>query len=628
MNKNYYRADIDGLRAIAIVSVLIFHAFPGILHSGFIGVDVFFVISGYLISGILYKSIGQGSFSFIDFYQRRINRIFPALLAVLIFSMCVGWFGLLQHEYAQLGKHVASGSAFLSNFILWSEINYFDNASETKPLLHLWSLAIEEQFYLLWPPLLLLIFKANKKYIFPVILIIAIVSFAYCISLAKVDLSAAFYNPAARAWELLCGALLAWHMYSRNQIPGAQRSNIFAFLGLCLLVVGFLVIEKNNFPGWKTIFPVFGTVMLIAAGPQSWINGKLLSSKPVVFIGLISYPLYLWHWPLLVFPKVVGGLQPSYLWQTVLLLISFVLAFLTYRCIEKPLRSIESKSKSIILLVAVILVGTAGYVIYRNDGVASRKYANLQNFRGDLGHTKFHEYVAKDYFPCTDPQIEKKADRWESFVRCAQSKPGPDIDVVLLGDSHAEHLFIGVASALDNKNVTFLTKGEMPFLSNPEAKYLIEYAAGLKSASTVIISARWRGRIDLLKPGVDFEKELDATVDFLIKNNKKVVIALDTPSFPFEPSVCKGDRWINWAQGDCSMPAAPYQAELNSYKGFIQSIAARHGATVVDLSGAFCDGKVCHMTGEGEIFYRDFHHLNINGSAKAGKFLVDKYKQF
>lgn len=209
MNKNYYRADIDGLRAIAIVSVLIFHAFPGILHSGFIGVDVFFVISGYLISGILYKSISQGSFSFVDFYQRRINRIFPALMVVLAFSMCVGWFGLLQHEYAQLGKHIASGSVFSSNFILWSEINYFDNASETKPLLHLWSLAIEEQFYLLWPPILLLIFKVNKKCIFPVISFIAIGSFAYCISLAQVDQSAAFYNPAARAWELLSGALLA-----------------------------------------------------------------------------------------------------------------------------------------------------------------------------------------------------------------------------------------------------------------------------------------------------------------------------------------------------------------------------------------------------------------------------------
>lgn len=201
-----YRADIDGLRAIAVLSVVIFHAFPKLLVGGFIGVDIFFVISGFLISTIIMGSLEQNSFSFIEFYSRRIKRIFPALLLVLIASFVFGWFMLLADEYKQLGKHIAGGAGFVSNFFFWNESGYFDNAAETKPLLHLWSLGIEEQFYIIWPLLLWLSWK-NRFSLLTSTIIVIVISFALNVVKVQSDTTAAFYSPQTRFWELLAGSV-------------------------------------------------------------------------------------------------------------------------------------------------------------------------------------------------------------------------------------------------------------------------------------------------------------------------------------------------------------------------------------------------------------------------------------
>jgi peptidoglycan/LPS O-acetylase OafA/YrhL len=204
-----YRPDIDGLRAIAVLSVVIFHAFPNLLKGGFIGVDIFFVISGFLISTIILSGLKHDSFSFIEFYSRRIKRIYPALLLVLIASFIFGWFALLADEYKQLGKHIAGGAGFISNFILWKESSYFDNAAETKPLLHLWSLGIEEQFYIVWPLLLWIAWKQRLN-ILTLVLIVMIISFVLNVNTIQSDSTAAFYSPQTRFWELLIGSILAY----------------------------------------------------------------------------------------------------------------------------------------------------------------------------------------------------------------------------------------------------------------------------------------------------------------------------------------------------------------------------------------------------------------------------------
>lgn len=204
-----YRPDIDGLRAIAVLSVVAYHAFPDWLQGGFIGVDVFFVISGYLISTIIFQNLDTGTFSFAEFYARRINRIFPALLLVLVASYVFGWFALLADEYKQLGKHIAAGAGFISNIALWNEAGYFDNSAELKPLLHLWSLGIEEQFYIVWPLLLWLFWKL-KFNPFTITIFVAVVSFYLNVKGINEDAVAAFYSPQTRFWELLCGSLFAW----------------------------------------------------------------------------------------------------------------------------------------------------------------------------------------------------------------------------------------------------------------------------------------------------------------------------------------------------------------------------------------------------------------------------------
>lgn len=249
MHKLSYRKDIDGLRAIAVIAVVLYHAFPELIHGGFIGVDIFFVISGFLISRIILLELGENCFSFSNFYRRRIVRIFPALLITLIPFVLFGWLVLSPEEFRQLSKHTLGGATFTSNFMYLSESGYFDNASITKPLLHLWSLSIEEQFYIIWP--LLIVFAFKRKLLLLVIFLVLLSSFAFNIYLSSHSLAIDFYSPATRFWELACGSVLAW--LSQNQSFSPHRapwiSNTFALFGLLLIISGFYLISTEaRFP--------------------------------------------------------------------------------------------------------------------------------------------------------------------------------------------------------------------------------------------------------------------------------------------------------------------------------------------------------------------------------------------
>ena len=630
-----YRSDIDGLRAIAVLSVLGFHAFPESIRGRFVGVDVFFVISGYLISTILYNGIKKGNFSFVEFYSRRINRIFPALLCVLFFSCVVGWFVLLYDEYRQLGGHVAAGTGFLSNFVLWKEVNYFDNAAETKPLLHLWSLGIEEQFYIVWPIVLLSILKWPRFVWFFIVGLIA-VSFGLNIKGVSLDPAATFYSPQTRFWELMCGGLLAWAFVSRanGQVAGetAKQSsgaweNVLAWIGAALLVLGFSYVNATQeFPGWRALFPVLGAVFLIAAGDKAWFNRHILSWKPLVWVGLISFPLYLWHWPIFTFPRIVLGEVPSITVRVVLIVVAIVLAWMTYHFLEKKVRKNQSNRSALILLVLMIVVGGIGYIIYLKDGFPNRKYAQLQGLNGDIGHHEFHKYMESHFPLCKPEELAKKAEVWDGFVRCQQSKTDAKVDVAVLGDSHAEHLFIGIAESLPQKNVAFYIKGDLPFADSQVIGYLVHFIAENRDISDVVISANWHGRIGLLKPGVDLGDELMKSVELLLQSGKKVNLVMDTPSFPFEPEKCKGSRWIWAKERTCSIAVADYEAQTKIYKSHLQKIVTKYpDIHILEPGAALCSDAVCSMAKDGEILYRDFHHLNIPGSKLVGADLVKKY---
>lgn len=434
-----YRADIDGLRAIAVLAVVLFHAFPNLVKGGFVGVDVFFVISGFLISSIIMSSLYKGSFSFKEFYARRIKRIFPALILVMATCFAFGWFALLPDEYKQLGKHTAAGAGFISNLILWQEAGYFDNASEAKPLLHLWSLGIEEQFYFAWPLLLYLAWKRRFSFLFLAIIVVA-TSFAFNIGKVHGDAVQAFYSPLSRFWELLVGGILAYltlhktNLMDRVHVEKIVLRDFKSLLGAFLICVALLFVTRDKaFPGWWVLLPTIGTCLIISAGQHAWLNRTVLSHRVVVWIGLISYPLYLWHWPLLSFARIMESKTPSISVRFTAIALAFVLAWLTYRLIEHPIRfGKQNRTKIVALMLFMTVLAGMGYGAYRQDGLRQRMPQETLEKNDELIYAK--HWVKWSLCP---NEGESKG--------CRILDPAKMPDIALIGDSHAGHLASGFA---------------------------------------------------------------------------------------------------------------------------------------------------------------------------------------
>src|ERR1700730_5894733 len=361
-----YRPDVDGLRAIAVMLVLNYHAFPEAMPGGFIGVDIFFVISGFLITGIIARELDLGRFSLLGFYARRIRRIFPALIVVLCTTLVLGWLWMLPAAYARLGSDVFASAAFFANIALLLQSGYFDAESAKKPLLHLWSLGIEEQFYLFWPLLLMLATRVRLS-IVAMASILGVGSFLLNVALIGYDPVSTFYLPFTRAFELLAGAVLArgWNRVSQTD----AASNLRASIGIGLIAVAAGVLDSHRaFPGWWGVLPVVGTALLLSA-PSAWMCRVVLASPPLVWIGLISYPLYLWHWPLLVFFAIIKFGPLTLPERELILLASPLLAWATYWYVERPIRfGAPSPRRIVVLCAGTVLIAVAGAVIVWGRG--------------------------------------------------------------------------------------------------------------------------------------------------------------------------------------------------------------------------------------------------------------------
>ena len=416
-----YRADVDGLRAVAILSVLGFHVFPEVFRGGFVGVDIFFVISGYLITSILVEDLRRGQFRVLGFYGRRIRRLFPALFIVLTAFYVLGWYSLVPDEFMQLGKHMAGGAGFVSNLVLWNESGYFDGAAETKPFLHLWSLGVEEQFYLAWPIILLVAHKLNLGLLRTTLAII-LVSFLLNYFGVQVDATATFYAPYTRFWEILTGATLAIvgtsiqsdtnrkaldrdHFLKRWTFPtDARYATVLSSLGCALIGFGLLVITKTDpFPGAWVLCPVIGAALVIAAGPNARLNKRILSHPAIVWVGLVSYPLYLWHWPLLSYARIYEQGRPE-LWISVtVVLLSFLLAGLTREFVEKPIRLAKRPLVATFGLMTVMTaMGLVGFITYRLDGLDKRAVAE-RNYIAPLDTTMLLQQTGQCAIPNISP---------------------------------------------------------------------------------------------------------------------------------------------------------------------------------------------------------------------------------
>ena len=387
-----YRPDIDGLRAIAVMLVVIFHAFPETMPGGFIGVDIFFVISGFLITGIIVRELDQERFSLLAFYNRRIRRIFPALIVVLCVTLVLGWLWMLPAAYAQLSSDVFASAAFFANIALLLQSGYFDIESARKPLLHLWSLGIEEQFYLFWPLMLMLVARLRLSML-AAVSIAGLASFVLNVALIGSNPVATFYLPFTRAWELLAGAALAcsWNQLSHSRTV----SNLRAFVGIFLIATAAGVLDtKSAFPGWWAVLPVGGAALLLSA-PAAWFCRSVLASPPLVWIGLISYPLYLWHWPLLVFFGIIKFAPLTLLERGLTGGLSFALAWLTYRFVEIRFRfGRPSPLKILSLGSGMVLIAAAGAVIVEGRGFDFRlppEIRDMANVPTQSAKWRFHE---------------------------------------------------------------------------------------------------------------------------------------------------------------------------------------------------------------------------------------------
>ncbi|MDA9215123.1 acyltransferase [Planktomarina temperata] len=462
-----YRAEIDGLRALAVVPVILFHAGFELFSGGFVGVDVFFVISGYLITTILIEDLENQRFSLVNFYERRARRILPALFFVMFVCIPFAWLWMLPSQMKDFSQSLVAVSLFASNILFWIESGYFDAAAEEKPLLHTWSLAVEEQYYVLFPIFLFLAWRYGKNRVFWMIVVMA--SFSLLLSewgwRNKAD--ANFYLAPTRAWELFAGSIAAFIVHKN----GVRKSNFLALLGLAAIIFSiFAYDESTPFPSVYALVPVLGVVLLVLYADKETIVAKLLSTRSVVGLGLISYSAYLWHQPLLAFSRIyhnnklnIYGLgMPNPETSTIILLaiiiITFALAYFTFRYIEGPFRkSKESNTKlslkwylwSSIGLLFFILLGLYGHVNYTHF-----KVNNVQL------STSWGDDVRQ--YDCLLQSPEQDLHASECFSNSH--------DVVLWGDSHAASLSPGMRVRLGNSNLGFtqLTQSGCGPLANLE----------------------------------------------------------------------------------------------------------------------------------------------------------------
>ena len=528
-----YRPDIDGLRAVAVLLVVIFHAFPELKGGGFIGVDVFFVISGFLITGIIVNDLERGRFSFKGFYARRIKRIYPALLVVLLVCFISGWYLLLPDEFESLGKHIAGGAGFVANLVLWGESGYFDLQTALKPLLHLWSLGVEEQFYFLWPLILYLAFQKHfkLKYLLPVIFSASFLLNIYNITNDPVG---TFYLPQTRFWELMTGAALAYwfhpkssdHWLSTRFATRPWVNNISTCLGLMLLAMAAVLLNKSSaFPGWWAVLPTLGAALMIAAGQHAWLNKKLLAHPLLVFIGLISYPLYLWHWPLLAFARILSMGKPPIELRAVLAFASVLLAWLTYRFVELPLRFGGNQyNKTLLLSVLMALIFILGLSSFLGAGPPFRMPDKAEYNQFYSHYYKTQNLLKVDRHECNFHDIVNNVTKPAIAASCVT--PHSNKIVFLWGDSHAQHLNYGLSLVLplDVSLMQVGSSGCAPSITDYEVsreacnkanRFAWEKLALLKPA--VVILAQQRGH--------DADR-YDAVIERLKKLGVKTVILM------------------------------------------------------------------------------------------------------
>lgn len=644
-----YRPDIDGVRALAILAVVVFHAFPGVMRGGFVGVDVFFVISGYLITGIILRGIQDGDFSFRRFYAHRVKRLFPALVVVVGSVLGVGCLLLLPDELKMLSKHVVASFFYFQNFVLASEAGYFDVASDLKPLTHMWSLSVEEQFYFVFPLLMVIAWRLGLNLLL-VIIAGGVISFGLNMLAVRSDPGTAYYLPHVRFWELLAGSVVSYvDLYHRRLVFGlldklllfvlricsslsesrrhALISNMLSLAGVSLIAVSLFVIGKGfAFPGKWAVAPVLGASIIIFAGSEAWVNRTLLANPLMVFVGLISYPLYLWHWPLLSYVRIVTNGAPSELLLFGVLCLSILLAWLTYRYVERPIRSSDRERLKIwlLLLFSVVLSAVSSVLYFReNNSGYLAGFSKIVKAAGEWdypGRLEPHEYQGIAYYLQKSSSVTKTLFVGDSNVE--QYYPRVEHLIKTSPDSTNGAIFKTGGGCLPVQDV-----GRAPGYEH--CQNLIRDVAALVKAKpeidTIVIGAQWYGYLrsgwslsEPLKQGdASYRDVLDKLSGFIrdmVRGGKQVYLITNIPTGkPFDPKfMARRDlrdfpNIFKMRRG--GMDRADLGSEFDLIRSDLDKVATEAGAIVIDPVDYLCGERCESLDEQGEPIYKDTTHL-------------------
>lgn len=629
-NRLAYRPDIDGLRALAVLAVTLFHLNKQWLPGGFVGVDIFFVISGFLITGIIYTKGPE--FSFADFYARRIRRILPAAIFVTAITLAAGSVLLMPADVKDLsGSAIASAiSAANVYFWLFLDTSYFAQSSETVPLLHMWSLGVEEQFYLLWPALMIIAMKlGGKRLLVGTALMTTIASFAVSEFFVTHDPSFAYYMLPSRAGELLVGALLFLGMDGRCIGSGAAKASALA--GLALIAGSLSVLdEKGGFPGVSSIIPSVGAALLILGGShQSGLLAKVLSSPPARAIGFRSFSLYLWHWPVLAFYRYAYG-EPTLAGGIACVLAMAALTEITYQLVETPFRGYSRAwliTKAAPIFAASAGVVLAGYFLVQGNGLWSA--ASSRPYLIQLNQHDFNTKSASK-FPYNCQMFKNEPSYWMQD-RCLVGDKSKPAEVLLWGDSNAAH-YVGYLKAVAEHSkfaVRNISHSSCPPVR--ELKGLVAPSIELsckefndrafsesKRYGTVIIGGAWENYA-LAGGKAQFER----TIAELAGNGNQVLIALNVPVFAQLDRMCSA-KALRFPGMDCASRSkfhSPGDSEANAY---LIEIAKRYpNVGTFGVRDQICSKGECSAYKDDSLLYYDRGHLSMIGSELIGKAAIN-----
>ncbi|MDB5471111.1 MAG: hypothetical protein JWR84_2671 [Caulobacter sp.] len=605
-----HRTDIDGLRGLAVLAVFAGHLGLPIAPGGFVGVDVFFVISGFVIAGVVTRRQAAGKFSLIDFWERRTRRLLPAVLAMIAGTTAMACFHMFPDELVEYAGSSLSTLGFAANIWFWQTINYFAAPPDMHPLLHAWSLGVEEQFYIVFPLVMMGLWRWAPRAVKPVLGTIAVASFALGLFWAENHPSASFYLPVTRAWELLLGALLA---KGAIPIPDDRRvRGLFGLAGLGLVLWSIATYQPNTpMPGLPAIAPCLGTLMLLAAGEDTP-TGALLSIPPMRFYGFISYSLYLWHWPLISFQRMLYGEQADPLVSYVVLALAVALATLSWKLIETPIRDrrdgLSTGRFYLVALVATLAVAAPSLVIIATHGLPGRFSARVHAIAASA------ERTPRRLEACL-PMPDGDLTAWPAA--CIDPVPGKP-SYLLIGDSHANHLWYGLSQAHPEAELLQATVSSCRMTRRPARGATSQCRRLADALYNDVLIRRPPDRVYLA--GLWWDEDAAAVADTLAWfKAHRIEVVLIGPSPNYEQSL---PRLLALAEhlGQPDLAVRRRLHERDGVDATMARVARRAGVPYLSVMEAICPRGVCETTTpEGSPMQWDEGHLSKAGSALVGQ---------